>query len=79
MLDSASSRILEPVSLRVLYSNACSIAKKLLELEQLIADVDLLAVSESWLSSTHCDGSYRMGGLSICAISQESMVEVVSS
>ena len=56
MLDSASSRILEPVSLRVLYSNACSIANKLPELEQLLADVDLVAVTESWLSSTHCDG-----------------------
>ena len=52
----ASSRLVVPESLRVVYSNACSIVNKLPELEQLLTGVDFLAVTESWLSSTHSDG-----------------------
>ena len=62
--------------LNFLYTNTCSLKNKLVELESLLDDVDIAAITETWLTPLHGDGllpngfaSYRCDRLEVVASS----------
>ena len=50
--------------LNFLYTNTCSLRNKLVELESLLDDVDIAAITETWLTPLHGDGLLPNGFVS---------------
>lgn len=45
-----------PSVLRVVCTNACSVANKLVEMEELLGSAEIAAITETWLTEAHGDG-----------------------